>query len=168
MTTQITVLVTHVCRLSSSASVEDCEVISAKKLPQSTRETMATSGSSTKAEPAMAGAYIQPGTPTSRRTFATSGLTESCVGKHLLGLVVQGIVDKLLCQLGVLAVGDGGNRVAVDRRVRLGELDTLHVAVRPSDVGDVDEPGVCLTSGDLGEHVGHVLLLTDRFQRDVG
>src|SRR5690625_7319527 len=108
MTTQITVLVTHVCRLSSSASVEDCEVISAKKLPQSTRETMATSGSSTKAEPAMAGAYIQPGTPTSRRTFATSGLTESCVGKHLLAPVAQRRAEKLRAQLGVRAGGASG------------------------------------------------------------
>ena len=39
---------------------------------------------------------------------------------------------------------------------------------RADHVGDVDQPGVGLARGDLGEHVGHRLLLADRGQRHPG
>ena len=62
----------------------------------------------------------------------------------------------------VLALRDGGDRVAVDRPRRLGELDALDVVAGGDHVGDVDQPGVGLAGGDLAEHVGDRLLLAHR------
>ena len=48
-------LAAEVCRLSTNAALDDSEVIRSPKLHQSTRATIATSGTSTNAAPAAAG-----------------------------------------------------------------------------------------------------------------
>ncbi len=55
ITMQASVLMADVRRLRASAALDPSEVISSKKLPHSTRETIATSGSSTNTAPARAG-----------------------------------------------------------------------------------------------------------------
>ena len=57
-------LIVEVLRLSRSAAIDDSEVTRSTKLAQSTRLSIATSGSTTKSTPAAAGTKTQPGRPT--------------------------------------------------------------------------------------------------------
>ena len=56
-------------------------------------------------------------------TRVEPGLAEARVGQDAAAVVAEDEVHEVLGQVGLVAAGDGGDRVAVDDVVRLGELD---------------------------------------------
>src|SRR6478735_3523741 len=161
-----TVASKDVRRLNDSAVSAESEVTSSKKLPHSTRDTIPTSGSSTRAAPSAAGTKIQAGSPTCRCLVATSlRLPEAGIGEDLLACVAEHEVDELVGE--VLGVGslDGCDRVGVHDVARLREGHPGDGVTGGGHVGHVDDPRVGLAGRHLGEHVGHRLLLAHRLQR---
>ena len=77
-------------------------------------------------------------------------------------------VDERLADLLVLGGGDGGDRVLGDDVDVLGDLDHVGGVAGGDDVGDVDDAGVGLPGGHLGDHAADVLLEADRGHGDAG
>src|SRR5690606_28207812 len=128
-----------------SAVREASDVTSAPNCDQSTREAIATSGSTTNAAPTAAGTKIQPGRPGPCRGRDTLWPAEPGVREHLLTGLAEHEVDELAGELGVIASGERSDRVGVDDGVRLREVNALDLVARGDHVGDVDEPRVGLS-----------------------
>ena len=163
--TQSSVLAAEVWRLRTNAALDDSEVIRSPKLHQSTRATIATSGTRTNAAPRAAGQVDPARQPVSTRDLVRR---EPGLLQDRLALLAEDQLDEVGGQVGLVAVLDGGDRVGVHRGGGLGEVDAEHGAGRTDDVGDVDEAGVRLPGGDLAEDVGDRLLLAHRRQLDAG
>ena len=106
------------------------------------------------------------GRGTWRTGQATAWRSPAAARMPLPGLAGDGL-EEGLGGGGVLALLERRDRVGVDGRRGLGELDALDRVARALDVGDVDQPGVGLLGGDLAEDVGDRLLLADRLDVDL-
>ena len=77
---------------------------------------------------------------------------EAVLGHDLLALGAEEEVDERLVDLLVLSRSSTrGDRVLGDHVDVLGDLDPFGLVAGRGDVGDVDDPGVGLTGGDLGD-----------------
>src|SRR6266516_7149057 len=82
--------------------------------------------------------------------------------EHLLALGGADQIHERLGVLGVLAGSDDRNRVGGGHVLVLGDVDARDLALGCGHVGHVDDPGVGLAEGDLGDHGLDVILQRHR------
>src|SRR6478672_1542675 len=153
---------------------------SSRKLPHGVSSTSVTSGTTSSAAASAPGTSSTRGARPSVRgarsvmgASACRGAAETGVGEHLLAVRRGHQVDELLGQPGLLGLLEGRDRVGGRLVLRLRDLDGPDLVTRGHGVGGVDEPGVGLVAGHLGQdglHVdleagrlgGHVVVLDQR------
>src|SRR4029453_3773008 len=92
------------------------------------------------------------------RVGCASGLGKASLGQHCLAIRGEDVVHEGLCQRWVLGVLHSGDRIGVDRVLRLRELHPIDLVAGGYDVGFVDHRGVDFVRCDLLQSGLHVLL----------